>query len=79
MVYHVNFRGVIQFREFWIVLKVPAIVDHVYFLSWILWHSYNTFLSMIDALAPLSSNSLILSTLEFLFSSKVPELILEFI
>ena len=50
-----------------VVLKVPAIVDHLFFLSLrILWRLSNTSLRTIDTLAPLSDKILIVRTLEFL-------------
>ena len=63
-----------------LVLKDPAIVDHLFFSSLrIFWRSYNTSLRTIDALAPLSNKILIVSTLEFRFSSEVPGLFWEFV
>ena len=63
-----------------LVLKVPAIVDHSFFLSLrILWRSCNTSLRTVDALAPLSNNILIVRALQFLFSSEVTGLFWELV
>ena len=54
-------------------------VGHLFFLSLrILWRLYNLSLRMIDALASLSNNILIVYTLEFSFSSEFTGLIWEF-
>ena len=63
-----------------VVVKVPAIVDHLFFLSLKKFCcSYNTSLRTIDALAPLSNDILIVHTLEFRFSSEAPELVCKFV
>ena len=75
-----KFESFIVFSGTKVVLKVPATVDHSFFLSLkILWYLYNTSLRTIDALALLSNNILKVCTLLFLLSSEVPGLIFEFV